>query len=43
MVVQAVQAHTLSASAIGLSLFGLVGVGLLALAPRSTTRDVIIH
>jgi uncharacterized protein DUF6632 len=43
MVLQALQAHTLSGSAVGLSLFGLVGVGLLALAPRSTARDVIIH
>lgn len=40
MVVQAAQAHTLAASAVGLSLFGLVGVGLLALAPRSVVLQV---
>ena len=35
MVVQAVQAHTLPAQAVGLILFGLVGIGLLAVAPSS--------
>ena len=39
MVVQAVQAHTLPAQAMGLILFGLVGLGLLAASPRPVSAE----